>query len=360
MSVISNGTRNTVNNASVMSGPGGTVTGNPSAGPAALGGRLGRSVPLAEAVRARVATTVVGQETVVDAIMIALLTGGHLLLQGVPGLAKTLLVNAVAKAIDLSFGRVQFTIDLLPADILGAEILDESTRQFRLHKGPIFTNLLLADEINRATPKVQSALLEAMQERRVTIGSNAMKLPTPFLVIATQNPIEQAGTFELPEAQLDRFMLCHRLSYPSKEQETEVVRRSLGLGLLRDASGGAVPKTAFDAIESEPVVRITELSEAMVEVQNVHVSDVFVRHCIDLVDKTRTCADLELGCSPRAGIALTQAARARAFIHGRDYASPDDLFALAPDVMLHRMRPTYEALARGRSTKIILDELLGV
>ena len=187
-----------------------------------------------------------------------------------------------------------------------------------------------------------------------------MKLPTPFLVIATQNPIEQAGTFELPEAQLDRFMLCHRLTYPDKMQETEVVRRSLSLGLSRDASGGAVPKTAFDSIEGEPVVRIQELSEAMMQVQNVHVSDVFVRHCIDLVDKTRHCTDLELGCSPRAGIALSQAARARAFIHGRDYASPDDLFALAPDVMLHRMRPTYEALARGRTTKIILDELLGV
>lgn len=337
-----------------------TATGHGLPGSVVGGAKQGRHVPMAAAVRARVEKTVVGQDTVVDAIMIALLTGGHLLLQGVPGLAKTLLVNAVAKAIDLSFGRVQFTIDLLPSDIVGAEILDESTRQFRLHKGPIFTNLLLADEINRATPKVQSALLEAMQERRVTIGGNAMKLPTPFLVIATQNPIEQAGTFELPEAQLDRFMLCHRLTYPTKDQEGEVVRRSLSLGLSRDASGGAVPKTAFDSIEGEPVVRIHELSEAMMQVQNVHVSDVFVRHCVDLVDKTRKCNDLELGCSPRAGIALTQAARARAFIHGRDYASPDDLFALAPDVMLHRMRPTYEALARGRSTKIILDELLGV
>ncbi len=317
-----------------------------------------KSVPLAEAVRARVAQTVVGQDVVVDAILIALLTGGHLLLQGVPGLAKTLLVNAVAKAIDLQFGRVQFTIDLLPADIVGAEILDESTRQFRLHKGPIFTNLLLADEINRATPKVQSALLEAMQERRVTVGNNAIKLPTPFLVIATQNPIEQSGTFELPEAQLDRFMLCHRLNYPDKEQETEVLRRSLALGLSRDASGGAVPKTSFDAIDNEPVIRLPELSEAMTQVQAVHVSEVFIRHCVDLVDKTRHCNELELGCSPRAGIALVQAARARAFIKGRDYATPDDLFALAPDVMLHRMRPTYEALSRGRSTKVILEELL--
>lgn len=317
------------------------------------------SVPLADAVRARVRETVVGQDTVVDAILIALLTGGHLLLQGVPGLAKTLLVNAVAKAIDLQFGRVQFTIDLLPADIVGSEILDEATRQFRLHKGPVFTNLLLADEINRATPKVQSALLEAMQERRVTVGNQALKLPTPFLVIATQNPIEQAGTFELPEAQLDRFMLCHRLDYPTKDQETEVVRRSLNLGLSRDASGGAVPKTAFDSIKDEPVIRISELTEAMMKVQTVHVSEVFVRHCVNLVDKTRSHPDLELGCSPRAGIALVQAARARAFIKGRDFASPDDLFALAPDVMMHRMRPTYDALARGRTSRAILDELLG-
>ncbi|MGQ0628019.1 MAG: AAA family ATPase, partial [Phycisphaerales bacterium] len=321
-----------------------TPTSAPGAPPSVPPSAPARAVPIADAVRARVARTVVGQDTVVDAILIALLTGGHLLLQGVPGLAKTLLVNAVAKATDLQFGRVQFTIDLLPADILGAEILDESTRQFRLHKGPVFTNLLLADEINRATPKVQSALLEAMQERRVTVGNNALKLPTPFLVIATQNPIEQAGTFELPEAQLDRFMLCHRLAYPDKEQETEVVRRSLNLGLVRDASGGAVPRTAFDAIESEPVVRIEELTAAMQQVQAVHVSEVFIRHCIDLVDRTRSCRDLELGCSPRAGIALVQAARARAFIKGRDYAIPDDLFALAPDVMLHRMRPTYEAL----------------
>ncbi|MCC6320230.1 MAG: MoxR family ATPase [Phycisphaerales bacterium] len=319
---------------------------------------------LAAAVREQVAMTVVGQDRVVDAILIALLTGGHLLLQGVPGLAKTLLVNAVARAIDLQFGRVQFTIDLLPSDILGAEILDESATpsasgsRFRLHKGPVFTNLLLADEINRATPKVQSALLEAMQERRVTIGTHAIRLPTPFLVIATQNPIEQSGTFELPEAQLDRFMMCHRLGYPTKEQETEVVRRSLHLGLSRDASGGAVPKTAFDAIEGEPVVRLAQLSQAMADVQNIHVSEVFIRHCIEIVDRTRSCSELELGCSPRAGIALVQAARARAFIHGRAYAVPDDLFALASDVLLHRMRPTYEALARGRNARVILEELL--
>lgn len=322
------------------------------------GSGMARQAPLAERVRARVARTVVGQDTVVERILIALMTGGHLLLQGVPGLAKTLLVHSVAKAIDLQYGRVQFTIDLLPSDIVGAEILDEATRQFRIHKGPIFTNLLLADEINRATPKVQSALLEAMQERKVTIGNTTHRLPVPFLVIATQNPVEQAGTFELPEAQLDRFMLCHRLEYPTKEQEEEVLRRSLKLGLSKSAEGGAVPKSAFDAVEDGPELHVKDLTAAMEAVQRVHVSDVFLRHCVNLVDRTRHSADLDLGCSPRAGIALAQASRARAYIYGRDYVIPEDLFALAEDVLLHRMRLTYEAMARGRTTRQVLRELM--
>ena len=178
-------------------------------------------------VRRRVAEVVVGQDTVVERLLIALFTGGHLLLQGVPGLAKTLLVQTISNAIDLRFSRVQFTIDLLPSDILGSEVLDQRNNEFRTRLGPIFTNLLLADEINRAAPKVQSALLEAMQERKVTIGNETHTLPAPFLVIATQNPIEQSGTFELPEAQLDRFMLCHRLDYPSYGEEEDVLRRSL-------------------------------------------------------------------------------------------------------------------------------------
>ena len=171
------------------------------------------------AVRQRVATVVVGQDVVVERLLIALFSGGHLLLQGVPGLAKTLLVSVLSKSVDLDFARIQFTIDLLPSDILGSEVLDQRTNEFRVRKGPIFTNLLLADEINRAAPKVQGALLEAMQERKVTIGNETFRLPAPFLVIATQNPVEQAGTFELPEAQLDRFMLCHRIGYLPKDQE---------------------------------------------------------------------------------------------------------------------------------------------
>ena len=197
---------------------------------------------LADQVRHSVAQVVIGQQEVVDRILIALLTGGHLLLQGVPGLAKTLLVNALARSVDLQFGRVQFTIDLLPADIVGTEVLDQTTGAFHIKQGPIFTNLLLADEINRATPKVQSALLEAMQERRVTIGRQTFALPAPFLVIATQNPVEQSGTFELPEAQLDRFMLCHRLHYPSHAEEMRIRRSKLSAWACAATSEGRCPR----------------------------------------------------------------------------------------------------------------------
>ena len=315
------------------------------------------SLDFVDRVRQRVAQVVVGQDAVVERLLVALFTGGHLLLQGMPGLAKTLLVNAIAKSIALKFSRVQFTIDLLPSDIIGSEILDQRTSEFRTHQGPVFTNLLLADEINRAAPKVQSALLEAMQERRVTIGNKTYQLPAPFLVIATQNPIEQSGTFELPEAQLDRFMLCHRLYYPSAKEEEEILNKMLALGLRKDEQG-AVPETAFDLLNQEPVASIGELTEAMAQVQQVFVSDVFIKHSVELVRRTRRTKQVELGASPRAGIALVQAARARAFIHGRDYAIPEDLFALAEDVMLHRMRLTYEALAEGVNGATVLRQII--
>jgi MoxR-like ATPase len=311
-----------------------------------------------DAVRRRVAEVVVGQDSVVERILIALLTGGHLMLQGVPGLAKTLLVNAVAKAIDLQFSRIQFTIDMLPSDVVGAEVLDQQTGTFRVRRGPVFANLLLADEINRAAPKAQSAMLEAMQERKVTIGSETIKLPTPFLVIATQNPVEQSGTFELPEAQLDRFMLYHRLDYPSSDQEQDIVRRQLAMGLRKEDDGGAVPKTAFDMIADEPCATIADLVRAMETVQQVHVSEVFLQHCVDLARRTRKSKLLDFGCSPRAPMALAGAARARAFLHGRDYVIPEDLFELAEDVVLHRIRLTYEAAAEGHSGREILEELM--
>lgn len=316
------------------------------------------TVDFINAVRSRVGEVVVGQDEVVERLLIALFTGGHLLLQGVPGLAKTLLVSVLSKSIDLAFNRVQFTVDLLPSDILGSEILDPRTNTFHTRKGPIFTNLLLADEINRAAPKVQSALLEAMQERRVTIGSETFDLPAPFLVIATQNPVEQAGTFELPEAQLDRFMLCHRLNYPTPDEEREVLRRNTRLGVKRHERG-AVVKTEFDVLSHEPVGSIEDLVAAMEAVHDVYVSDTFTDHVVELVSRSRRHPALELGCSPRAGIALVKASRARALIHGRNYVTPEDLYRLAEDVILHRVRLNYEALADGMTGPKVLRELLG-
>ncbi len=309
------------------------------------------------AIRERVATVVVGQDVVVERLLVALLTGGHLLLQGVPGLAKTLLVAVLSKTIDLAFARIQFTIDLLPSDILGSEVLDPRTNDFRTVKGPIFTNLLLADEINRAAPKVQSALLEAMQERKVTIGKETFKLPAPFLVIATQNPVEQSGTFELPEAQLDRFMLCHRLDYPTPAEEREVLRRNMALGVRREDKG-AIARTEFDVLEKEPVGTAEQLVVAMEAVQGVHVSDTFLEHVVEVVGRTRRHKAVELGASPRAGIALIKSGRARALVNGRDYVIPEDLYALAEDVLLHRMRLTYEALADGKTSAGVLQEIL--
>lgn len=309
------------------------------------------------AIRERVGEIIVGQEVVVERTLVALLTSGHLLLEGMPGLAKTLLVNTIARALHLDFRRIQFTIDLLPSDILGTEILDEKSGAFRTHKGPIFTNLLLTDEINRAAPKVQGALLEAMQERKVTLGNETFSLPTPFLVIATQNPIEQSGTFELPEAQLDRFMLCHRLGYPTTEEEEEILRRNLKLGIEKKGKG-AVARTEFDLVSQDAVGTEEDLVAAMEATHRVHVSEVFLKHVVDIVERTRKHPDLELGGSPRAGIALLKCSRARALIHGRDYVVPEDLFALAEDTILHRIRLTYEALAEGRTAANVLQSIL--
>lgn len=308
-------------------------------------------------VRERVAQVVVGQEVVVERLLIALFTGGHVLLQGVPGIAKTLLASAVSRAISLDFARVQFTIDLLPSDILGSEILDQQKNEFITVTGPIFTNLLLADEINRAAPKVQGALLEAMQERKVTIGKQSFTLPAPFLVIATQNPVEQAGTFELPEAQLDRFMLCHRLNYPTPDEEREILRRNMGLGVTRQ-DRGAIARTEFDIIDHEPVGSSEDLIAAMEAIHDIYVSDTFLEHVVDLVNRTRAHPALDLGCSPRAGIAMLKASRARALIHGRNYVIPEDLYSLAEDVILHRIRLNYEALADGLTGSSVLESML--
>lgn len=309
-------------------------------------------------VRERIAQVAVGQDVVVERLLVALFTSGHVLLQGVPGLAKTLLVSVLSKTIDLDFKRIQFTVDLLPSDIVGSEILDQRTNEFRTHQGPIFTNLLLADEINRAAPKVQSALLEAMQERKVTIGNVTYPLPAPFLVIATQNPVEQSGTFELPEAQLDRFLLCHRLHYPDVEEEKEILRRNSRLGIRRQ-DAGAVARSEFEMLDDAPVASVADLVQAMEVAHSIHVSETYIDHVVELVKRTRNHPHVELGCSPRAGIALVKAARARAVIHQRSYVIPEDLFALAEDALLHRMRLTYEALAEGLTGADVLQSLLG-
>ena len=316
-----------------------------------------KTVEFIRRIRERVATVVVGQDVVVERTLISLFTGGHLLLQGVPGLAKTLLVSVLSKTVDLDFARIQFTIDLLPSDILGSEILDQRTNEFQILKGPVFTNLFLADEINRAAPKVQGALLEAMQERKVTIGNETFALPSPFLVIATQNPIEQSGTFELPEAQLDRFMLCHRLTYPTPDEEKEVLRRNASLGITRQGKG-AIAKTEFDILDKSPVGSADDLIEAMQAVQDVHISEVFMDHVVELVNRTRVHPALEVGCSPRAGIALLKSSRARALINGRDYVIPEDMYSLAGDVILHRIRLNYEALADGMTGESVLQSIM--
>ena len=323
----------------------------------ALNAQIQADSEVIQRIRKETAKVIVGQEYMVDRLLLGLLSKGHILLEGLPGLAKTLLVNAVAKAVDLRFSRIQFTIDMLPSDVIGAEVLDQKSGEFRVRQGPVFANLLLADEINRAAPKAQSAMLEAMQERKVTIGSTTFALPTPFLVIATQNPIEQAGTFELPEAQLDRFMLYHRLDYPSLDQEQDILRRQLSMGLNK-ADGGAVPRSAFDMINQQPCVSIEHLVSAMEAVQNVFVSEVFLKHSVELIRRTRESPLLDFGCSPRASIALVNASRARAYLHGRDFVVPEDLFELAEDVVLHRIRLTYEAAAEGHNGRELLESML--
>jgi len=307
-----------------------------------------------------ISQTIVGLDEAVEPLLIALLSGGHVLLEGVPGVAKTLLVDSLARALKLDFKRLQCTIDLMPSDITGSEVYDQRQGRFWPHPGPVFTNFLLADEINRATPKAQSALLEAMQERRVTIGRATYALRPPFLVVATRNPNEQGGTFGLPEAQLDRFMLSHRINYPSVADEREVVKRHLGLGL--DVIGDAVvTRSEFDQSHKQvAVVSQAELSEAVRQMCQVVVSDVFRAKCVEIVSRTRNdeSLGLDIAASPRASISLAAAARAHAFLHGRTYAIPDDLRDTARDVLRHRLRPSYQALGAQADADAELEKIL--
>jgi MoxR-like ATPase len=288
-------------------------------------------------VRAAVARRVVGQDLMVNRLIIGLLTGGHVLLEGVPGLAKTLAVRSLADAIHTTFRRIQFTPDLLPADLIGTLIWEETTRQFVPKKGPIFANLILADEINRAPAKVQSALLEAMQERQVTIGDESHPVPRPFLVLATQNPIEHEGTYPLPEAQVDRFMLKVRVDYPEREEERQILRRIV----VEDDEPLAPVATPEDILAVRamlPAIRVDPRVE---------------NYILDLVRATRNPSEydeelkewIEIGASPRATIFLTRAARAQAFLDGRPFVLPEDVHALALDVLRHRVLMTFEAEA---------------
>ncbi|MGH7667858.1 MAG: AAA family ATPase [Gemmatimonadaceae bacterium] len=295
----------------------------------------------------QVARRVVGQDYMVERLLISLLTGGHVLLEGVPGLAKTLTVRTLAEAIDTSFQRIQFTPDLLPADVLGTQVYEQASGQFVVKKGPIFANIILADEINRAPAKVQAALLEAMQEKQVTIGGTTYTLDEPFLVLATQNPIEQEGTYPLPEAQVDRFMLKLRVGYPSRDEEKEIMRRM----------AGGVP------IAVQSVATPQAILEARRRIADLYMDDRIVDYIVDIVHATREPASaglpdlvplIEFGASPRATISLAQASRAHAFLRGRAFVTPDDVKAIGPDVLRHRVLTTYEAEAE----EITSDEIV--
>jgi len=308
---------------------------------------------LVQGVLREVAKRIVGQEYMVERLLIALLTGGHVLLEGVPGLAKTLTVRTLAETVRTSFQRIQFTPDLLPADVVGTQIFDQPTGEFRVKHGPIFANIILADEINRAPAKVQAALLEAMQERQVTIGGTTYRLAEPFLVLATQNPIEQEGTYPLPEAQVDRFMMKLRVGYPTRAEEKEILRRMAG--------GESIVVNAIASPE--------QLLDARRRIAELYMDERIVDYIVDLVHATRSPADvgaaelrplIEFGASPRATIALAQAARAHAFLRGRAFVTPDDVKSIAPDVLRHRVLTSFEADAEGVTSDTIVSRLLAV
>ena len=294
---------------------------------------------------------IVGQKHLVDSLMISLLSNGHILLEGVPGLAKTLAIKTLASLIDAKYSRIQFTPDLLPADVVGTMVYSQAKEQFQVEKGPVFANFVLADEINRAPAKVQSALLEAMQERQVTIGENTYKLDDPFLVMATQNPIEQEGTYPLPEAQVDRFLLKVIINYPKKEEEKLIIRQNI--------SG--------ERTEVKPVLKTEDIIDARKIVQQVYIDEKIERYIVDIVFATRFPQDhgltdmknmIAFGASPRASINLALAARSYAFLKQRGYVVPEDVRAVCHDVMRHRIGLTYEAEANNITTEEIISEIL--
>lgn len=294
---------------------------------------------------------VVGQKYMVNRLLIGLFTNGHILLEGVPGLAKTLTVNTLSKVLDLDFKRIQFTPDLLPADLIGTMIYNQKKAEFEVKKGPIFSNMVLADEINRSPAKVQAALLEAMAEKQVTIGETTYKLDRPFLVLATQNPVEQEGTYPLPEAQVDRFMMKIYVDYPTKEEEMEVMRRMSNLSYTSEVNS---------ILSKEDVFQIRE------EVNKVQVSEAIEKYIIELVFATRKPKEyglaeadyIQFGVSPRASINLNLAAKANAYLNGRDYVLPEDIKEIAQDVLAHRLLLNFEAEAEGISSRDVVSKIL--
>jgi len=304
-----------------------------------------------QTLRTEVAKAVVGQEEAIRLCGLALAVGGHVLLEGVPGVAKTLLAKSLARALHLDFGRVQFTPDLLPSDIIGTAIYDLQTREFRTRKGPVFTNVLLADEINRAPAKVQSALLEAMAERHVSIGGTTFPLPDPFMVLATQNPIESEGVYPLPEAQRDRFLMKVLIDYPSAREEAEIVRRM-----------SVAPPVAETMLSRDDVVALQQAADA------VFIHDALVDYTVRLVLATRAPAEHGLadlvpliahGASPRATLGLVAASRALALLRGREFVLPQDVYDIAPDVLRHRVLLSYEAIADGVTAEHIVNRVVG-
>ena len=296
--------------------------------------------------------TIVGQKHLVESLLTAMLANGHILLEGVPGLAKTLAIKTLAQLIDAKYSRIQFTPDLLPADVLGTMIYSVKNEQFQVKKGPIFANFVLADEINRAPAKVQSALLEAMQERQVTIGDHTYPMDRPFLVMATQNPIEQEGTYPLPEAQVDRFLMKVVIGYPTQDEEREIIRMNISEGYRETV---------------EPLLKPEEVVEAQKVVGKIYVDEKIERYIVDIVFATRNPAQYGLedlasyiafGASPRAAISLAKAARAYAFLHQRGYVVPEDVISVCHDVMRHRIGLTYEAEANNFTTDMIITDIL--
>lgn len=306
-----------------------------------LQSRIKEAGNLIESIKTQVKKVLVGQEGLLDSLILALVSDGHILLEGVPGLAKTLAIKALARTVKTGFSRIQFTPDLLPADLIGTRIFDQKTAEFQTHKGPIFSNFVLADEINRAPAKVQSALLEAMEERQVTIEHETFKLTEPFLVLATQNPIETEGTYTLSEAQVDRFLFKVIVKYPTFEEEREIVKR---MGLAEKSHQVSVV---------EPIVEAKQIIELRQLASEIYVDDKIVEYILRIVDATRNPEKYNLklksyirfGGSPRASIYLTRASRARALVDGRTYVKPDDVKSVMTEVLRHRVIPTYEAEA---------------